>query len=541
MAKIPRLLCTASAVLATSLPLWSQEVSGYDDLVRLFQEWRDFQKPRSVAGVPDYTTTAMEEQRRQLPGYQGRLAAIDIADWPVAMQIDHHLVRAEMNGLDFDHRVLRPWARNPNFYTTVIDSQSDTPLREGPVIHGAIELWRLSFPLSSSDVAALRTRLRAIPPILAQASRNLTENARDLWVTGIRTQRSQSAVLANLAELLASQHPELVDDASRARKAVDGFRSWLEEQLPNKTGPSGVGIANYDWYLRNVHLVPFTWEDELRLMQRELARSTAHLALEEHNNRNLPPLEPVSDPETWGRVSNAAVTELMEFFETEPVLTVNGYMDHALRERLSGFPQPDARNFFSQVDVRDPMVLRCHGIHWIDLAQIANEPHASPIRRVPLLYNIWDSRAEGLATGMEELMMSAGLFDHKPQSRELVYIMVAQRAARAISGLRMHSNEFDIDAARQFASSNTPRGWMQENGGLNWGEQKLYLEQPGYGTSYITGKLLIDTLLAERSRQLGDQFELVEFMDALMAAGVIPVSLIHWELTGQQHEILRSR
>ena len=538
MRTIPSFLCVASSILVSSTPLWCQDAPDYDDLVRLFGEWREFQKPRFDAGVPDYTAKAMDEQRLQLPDYQRRLAAIDITQWPITRQIDHHLVRAEMNGLDFDHRVLRPWARNPNFYTTVIGSQSDTPLREGPVIHGAIELWRLTFPLPSAEVEALRLRLQGIGSILAQARRNLTGEARDLWVTGIRTQQGQSSTLASLAALLATHHPELVDDAERARASVDAFRTWLEEQLPTKNGNSGVGVSNYDWYLRNVHLVPFTWEDELRLMERELARSTAHLALEEHNNRDLPPLEPASE-QSWGRVSNAAVTELMEFFASESILTVKGYMDQALRERLSGYTPPDALHFFAQVDARDPMVLRCHGIHWIDLAQMENEPHPSPIRRVPLLSNIWDSRAERLATGMEEMMMSAGLFNHKPRSRELVYIMVAQRAARAIAGLRMHSNEFDIDAARQFASANTPRGWMKRDGNLNWGEQKLYLEQPGYGTSYITGKLLLDSLLAERSQQLGDEFVLAEFMDELMATGVIPVTLIRWELTGRKHPILR--
>ena len=41
--------------------------------------------------------------------YRARLDAFDIQDWPVAQQIDWHLVRAEMNGLEFDHRVRRPW------------------------------------------------------------------------------------------------------------------------------------------------------------------------------------------------------------------------------------------------------------------------------------------------------------------------------------------------------------------------------------------------------------------------------------------------
>ena len=85
------------------------------------------------------------------------------------------------------------------------------------------------------------------------------------------------------------------------------------------------------------------------------------------------------------------------------------------------------------MDAREPLLLRCHGNHWFDLARLEREPHPSPIRRVPLLYNIWDDRAEGLATGMEELAMSAGLYAERPRSRELVYVMLAQRAARAIA------------------------------------------------------------------------------------------------------------
>ncbi len=63
---------------------------------------------------------------------------------------------------------------------------------------------------------------------------------------------------------------------------------------------------------------------------------------------------------------------------------------------------------------------------------MARLPHPSPIRREPLLYNIFNTRTEGQATGWEELMMQAGMFDARPRSRELVYILIAQRAARAL-------------------------------------------------------------------------------------------------------------
>ena len=83
----------------------------YADLVALFKQWRDFQAPILVNGVPDYRAASMAAQHRELANYQRRLAAIDSSTWPIPQQVDYHIVRAEMNGLDFDHRILKPWAQ----------------------------------------------------------------------------------------------------------------------------------------------------------------------------------------------------------------------------------------------------------------------------------------------------------------------------------------------------------------------------------------------------------------------------------------------
>src|SRR5215813_6462309 len=109
-----------------------QKKSSFDDLTKLFAEWRAFQGPKLIEGVPDYSAGAMSAQHRELLAFQRRLAAIDISGWSIPQQVDWHVVRAEMNGLDFDHRVLRPWANNPAFYVSVFFDQSDQPAREGP-------------------------------------------------------------------------------------------------------------------------------------------------------------------------------------------------------------------------------------------------------------------------------------------------------------------------------------------------------------------------------------------------------------------------
>lgn len=513
----------------------------YDDLVSLFGEWRAFEAPDYADGVPDYTAGAMARQSDALAGWQARLRALSPERWPVAEQIDWHMVRAEMNGLDFDHRVRRPWARDPAFYVVIYAAESDVPAHEGSVIHGWIDLWTYEYPLSSQDAPDLAQRIGAIPMLLEQARANLTESdARDLWMAGLRSFRGQSADLVALGERVRGTSAELDDAIVSARTASDAFHDWLESEADSKTGPSGVGKDNYTWYAQNVHLVPYTWEEQVSLMRRELARAHASLRLEENRNRHLPELERISSPEEYDRRLDEAVTDYLRFLDVEEIHEIQPWMEPALRAVNGAFTPAapgEIRNFFSEVTYRDPLAMRTHMHHWIELARMRENPHPSPIRSVPSLYNIWDARSEGFATGVEEMMMHAGLFDARPRSRELIWIMLAQRAARALSGLYLHGNEYTMEEAVEHAITWTPRGWLPE-GALVRNEQHLYLRQPGYGTSYLTGKIQIEELMAERALQAGDAFTVGGFFDDFFDSGVIPVALTRWEMTGTREAIL---
>lgn len=533
-------LITTLVLLAGCATIEVTPSTSYDDLVALFEEWREFERPAFADGVPDYTAGAMASQHRELATFQRRLDAIDAGGWPVEQQIDHRLVRGEMNGLDFDHRVRQPWANNPAFYTMMFAARSDVPAHEGPVIHGWIDLWTYDYPLSADDATELTERIGTIPALLDQARGNLIGNGADLWLMGVRSMEGQSRDLDTLAARIAGTSADLDDAIRRARDATDRFAQWIEDEAPSKTGPSGVGADNYTWYAHNVHLVPYAWEEQVTIMRRELARAHASLRLEENRNRNLPPLPRAASTAEYDRIFNAAVTEYVDFLREEEIVSIRDYMDAALRAKIGQFTPADGlRGFFSEVSYRNAVTMRTHSHHWIELARMEFEPHSSPIRRVPSLFNIYDARSEGLATGMEEMMMHAGLFDAEPRARELIWILLAQRAARALGGLMMHANEWTIEEAVQFASEWTPRGWLPEDGNTVWGEQHLYLQQPGYGTSYITGKIQIEELIAERANQLGDDFTLKGFMNEFEAAGVIPVSLIRWQLTGSADEIER--
>ena len=531
--KLHGLVLTAALLLTTP----ASAAGTYDELVGLFHEWQAFERPALRDGAPDYTAPTLARKHAELRVYQSRLAALDPAAWPKEQRIDYELVRAQMNGLDFDLRVLQPWARDPAYYQSVWTEMSDTPEHEGPAHHGLVELWTYAFPLSRSDEQKLARELRVVPPLLAQARGNLTGNARDLWLTGIGTMQGQVDSLDDLAGRTRSSGADLRRSIADARKATVEFVAWLQAQAPSKTGPSGVGKEAYDWNLRHVHLVPLTWDQEVMLLQRELARAHASLRFEEQRNRGLPQLTAASSPEEWDQRANAAVTKYLAWLKSKDILGVDDYLDPALRERIGPYAPPETRNFFGIASHYEPITLFAHFQHWFDHAWLKNAPNPSVIRREAWLNNVWDSRAEGTATAMEEIILHAGYYDDNPRAREIVWIMLAQRCARGLASLYAQANLFDLQQAKAFQVEWTPRGWMRPDLDLLGFEQQLYLRQPGYGTSYVTGKHLLEELIKDRSHQQGDAFTLRGFFDEFNAAGMMPVSLIHWQLTGDASRV----
>ena len=510
--------------------------STYDDLVTLFEEWRELESPPNLDGAPDYTASRFDAAYAEYQTLRTRLDAFDIAEWPVEQQVDWHVVRAEMNGFDFNYRVLKPWARDPAFYKTIWDHRSDVPAHEGPTHHAILELWTYEFPLSAAERNRLLAELAVIPPLMKQAQRNLTGNAKELWVAGIRDIENQRLLLDRIDDLSSSTSDSQIKLALRAaRQATDELVAWLKKEARNKTGPSGIGTEDYTWYLQQVHYVPLSWEDEVRLLQRELDRSWSSLRLEEQRNASLPQLVAASSPEEYDARADDAVNRIMSFVEAREILTVKDYMEPALREHMGSFVPQEERNFFRIASHLDPAPLFTHFYHWWDLAQLDLEPHSSPVRRGPVLYNIYDSRNEGTATGVEEMFMHAGLYDDSPRSREIVWIMLAQRAARGLGSLYAHANQMTMAEAGTVHVEWTPRGWMTNEPELLRFEQHLYLRQPGYGTSYVTGKYLLEKLLAQYSKKLedaGETFRMSDFFDEFNAAGNIPTTLVHWQMTG---------
>ena len=531
-----KILIAAFIYLLSCKGITQTKTDTYQTLLQLCKELRVLERPGLPDGVPDYRSQTIIKTQQILQQFMNRWSKIDTSGWALEQKVDYVLLRAEMNALDYNCRILKPWVRDPAFYAIIFNEQSDTPDHEGPTGFAAIELWKYSFPLSNEDVKKLTAQLKIIPPLYEQAKINLTGNARDLWSTGIGNIKDQVTMLEELAKNTVNDANELKDVIAEAKNAGLKLITWLEKQLPNKNGPSGIGKENYTWHLRNVLMTPLTWDEEVSLLKRELTRAYASLQLERERNKNLPELKAFSSEEEFKQQTDLSVKKLMGFLKTKEILPVKDYMEPGLRKHIGEYIPEEKRNFFANISFRAPAVLYSHSTHWFEIARMTREPHPGLLRREALPYNMWMQRSEGLATCMEETFMHAGLWDDNPRARELVWIMLAQRCARGLASLYAQANMINYEQARKFQVEWTPKGWTGDESLVGF-EQQLYLRQPGYGTSYVTGKYLIEHLMMDMGRKQLNNFKLYNFFDEFYSTGIIPVSLVRWQMTENDDEI----
>ena len=150
-------------------------------------------------------------------------------------------------------------------------------------------------------------------------------------------QAAGDTLRAAIAFSLVQQFSQAVYKATAAAKnASVQLITWLQKQLPFKTGPSGIGKENYNWHLKHVLLVPLTWDDEVMLLKRELTRAYASLQLEWERNKNLPELKPIATVEQYKTQTDADVTNMMRFLKEKKILLVKEYMEPELRKRSGG-------------------------------------------------------------------------------------------------------------------------------------------------------------------------------------------------------------
>jgi len=520
--------------------------SDYDGLINLFQDFREFLKPKVDNGVPDYSSYSMKDKHRKLKKYQERLSSFEIAGWPIAQQVDYHVVRAEMNGVDFDHRVLRPWERDPGFYN-VIDGMYPRLIVHYTRMLSDWPLTNPQLPLPDEEIPVFRMKLRAIPQIFAQAKENLTEASAELATIAIRVKEKEVAFMEKLISGLSKHHPYLVQDGEQALAAIVDFREWLRQNINKMKAPAGIGKDNYNWWLRNVQLIPYSWDECLSIIQSEYNRAVAFLKLEEHKNRKFPPFKITSSKEENQRRQQKAAEELFNFLREEDVISIPSFLKPLPSHHypriwgISAYLNPDDYDFFEQCCDREPMTQIAHTFfgHYYTRGRTIwyQDGDSRPIRGVIRLFDMHEARSEALSFTVEEMLMQLGWLDNHPRAKEITYIWMTFRTARALVDLKMHSHDYSMQEGVKKIVEMLPYPWAKEDSDSVWWDIEETLRAPGHVTFYVIGKNMIWQLLKDRAFQLKEKFTLRQFMDDFMRGGIIPISLSRWEMTGLEDEI----
>lgn len=522
-----------------------QGAGSYADLVQVLDDFltlrdRTGEQPRQIirdtAGqtidpVADYSPQTMADQLAALRRLQARLQDMNVAAWPRDQQVDWLAVRSRLDQQEFLLVRSRPWARDPGFYV-------DRMLR----------VTFTDLPLSGEQKARFLARLRSVPVLVTEAMQNLDDVAADYADLALFNlanadgvghgypyrEVSPDGVLGWYEDLRLRaefEQPELLPDIETAQQAVQAFRQWIEEQRSGWTAAAGVGEADFDWYLKHVKLMPWTSSEIVVLGQRELDRLWSLLALEQHRNRNLPILEPAVDAEDYQARIDAADLRIREFLAEQEIITVPadiGVLDTNVPWKV----RAGGRNFWEEVQYRDPAPDHLHAVipgHRFDGVIASRQDH--PIRS--RIYS--GARVEGWATYLEEAMLQAGLFADQPRVRELIQIFGIFRAARVPADVWLQSNTMNVSQVVDYWLARVP--FLDRD--VARVDAEIYLRRPpGYGIGYSIGKLQMDQLLADRKRQLGADFDLMTFHDRFMAAGRLPLSLVRWDMTGLDDQVV---
>ena len=523
----------ALVLLGVCLPLAAQGTgqSGYQELITLDEELLELQRPRQVDAVPDYGPDSIKAQKEDLENLRRRLGAIDADSWSTPLKVDYLLVWARLNSLDFKFRVMRPWARDPIAYLNLV--------RRLP--------WA-EVPVPEDKKAEFRTKLQQVPKIMAQPKTNLTEPAGELANLTIfhlenfdgvgsrepyRDEPPEGTIgwYRDLCQRLSQHQSDLVADCQTALQAVEGYRDWLKANVEEMPPSAALGIDNFSWYLKYVRLLPYTVDDLKILGERELHRYRIAYLIDRHKNRNLPELTLTQSREEHQQRTREAEKKIRALIAEQDLMTIPDYMPAEFETDTYWSPRAKSkRHFWEEIQFRNALNNHIHASfpgHRFDV--MLREHMDNPIRRTRNDSN----RRQGWAVYLEEMFVLAGLTDDNPRARELFNIALLKRASRIFAETKMYSGEFTLAEANQFMIDHVP--FMEED--LGRYDLEGYLRSPGAGSAYLIGKLQVEKLLFEREMQLGDDFDLKAFYDELLSKGIIPLTLIRWEMTGLDDEV----
>jgi Bacterial protein of unknown function (DUF885) len=555
-----------SAILGLTVPqllLAEDKPGSLETLANDFWQWRARYQPFSQDDIPrierpagprDWSAASIEKEKAALRDFEKRWKDIDPKGWSVARQVDYRLIGSALSRVRWELEINPRWQRDPSFYL----DQTLTALLEALVQPPPFDALR------SREIV---DRMENIPKIIVDGKANLHPvrpfatlaigNLRQIRPELERVEREVAPMFHGSAPESDGLATEFKTATENAIQALESYRTWLQGQLDTMPENAAVGRENYEFFLHNVALLPYSPEQLLAISRQEWDRSVAFEQYEKQRNHELPELKLASNlQEEIDRVKHNELA-IRKFLEDKGILTVPSDIGHYTLRPIPGYLE--ALSDFGELDdFTGPSRLNDDGVRWNGPPSpqlgyfwlaTAKDPrpeithegvpghyfqmslswrHPDPIRR-----HYYDSGAnEGIGFYAEEMMLQAGLFDDSPHTREIVYNFMRLRALRVEVDVKLALGLFTMTQAADYLAQHVP---MDKKTAA--GEAALFATTPGQAISYQIGKSQILHFLADAKLAQGDKFSLRAFHDFLWTNGNVPIALQRWEYLGEDDDL----
>src|SRR5262245_40513304 len=263
--------------------------------------------------LADYSAAAIARRQARVKEFRARFEALPEGT-SLDERVDRKLFGSTLARAEFQQTVLRNESRDPQTY---VDECSNA----------IFSLLKKDFAPHAARVKFATARMRAMPALLEQGKKNLTEPVGLYADLAMESAGGIGPLFTESLESLTKGVPDadvraMHEARDAALKAIASYAAWLKERRPAMKNDFAMGKKNYAHFLEKVLLLPISPDEVVALGEAELARSRATQAWLASAAARAPKPTPPRDQEGFLKGYEARTAEIVTFLHDRKILTV---------------------------------------------------------------------------------------------------------------------------------------------------------------------------------------------------------------------------
>ena len=521
--------------------------------------------------LEDYSIAGIESRVKALKTWEQRVAAIDPASLSLYIRGDRDLVLNNIRSMLLTLQAIRPWEKNPDFYSSGITSSAFT-------------LMERKFAPPETRLRDLISRERQMPAALLAARANLKNPPKIYTQIALEQlpglieffQHDVPSAFADVNDLALKKAFATSNDA--VIKALGDYQAWLKaDVLPKSHGDFRIGAKAFREKLKYDEMVDLPLGNLVALDEANMKANQAEFAkVAKELDPDKTPREVLAElaadhpqPDKLLDTFRSTFDTLIGFIDSHHIITIPS----TVRPTVEETPPFMRATTFASMDTPGPYETRATTAYfnvtlpekdWPKqrtdqfMAQFSypvitsiatHEAYPGHYIQFLWMHKVNDrvrkllgsaTNAEGWAHYCEQMMLDEGLaqYEFPKDRRQQLPLKLGQlqdallRNARFIVGIKLHTGKMTLDQAKEFF---VEQGYQSPAVGEV--ETKRGTSDPTY-LYYTLGKLEILKLRADVEKKEGASFNPEKFHDDFMQHGFAPIAIVRREMLHDDSPVL---